>query len=177
MTPPDDSGTATVEIEVPETELAGTLADLWVALAESQRTHGSHVRPRENRTRIREAIVRHVVSDTVLVALEEQSEAATGRVAGFVTFDVKTGVFEQDCTRGVVENIFVRPERRNEGIGAALLAAAERRLAARGADVVSLDVMVDNEAARRFYRRAGYAPHRMELEKPAGNDTHSKDEE
>jgi ribosomal protein S18 acetylase RimI-like enzyme len=169
MTTPGDAGSAPVEIDVPEMDLAGTIADLWVALADSQRAHGSHIAAEENRTQIREKVVRQTVDDTVLVARD-------GSVVGFVTFDVQTAVFEQDCARGVVENIFVRPDRRGEGIGSALLAAAERRLAARGVDVISLEVMADNETARRFYRRAGYAPHRMKLEKPAESDTHSKDE-
>jgi ribosomal protein S18 acetylase RimI-like enzyme len=169
MTPPEDSGSAPVEIEVPEMDLAGTLTDLWIALADSQRAHGSHIYPEENRTQIREKVVRHAVDDAVLVARDDG-------IVGFVTFDIQTGVFEQDCARGIVENIFVRPERRGEGIGSALLAAAERRLTARGIDVISLEVMADNETAREFYRRAGYAPHRVKLEKPAESDTHSKDE-
>jgi len=37
--------------------------------------------------------------------------------------------------------------------------------------VVALETMADNEAARRFYRRHGYEPHRIELERES--DTHS----
>jgi ribosomal protein S18 acetylase RimI-like enzyme len=153
-----------VDIEAPDTALAETVTELWVALAEGQRAHGSHLLAEANRTRVREAVVRHAVSDTLLVA-------RTDEVVGFVTFDTEGGHYEQDCTRGVVQNLYVVPGHRGEGVGARLLAAAEQRLAARGADTVALEVMADNEAARRFYRREGYTPHRVELEKRVESDS------
>jgi GNAT superfamily N-acetyltransferase len=55
-----------------------------------------------------------------------------------------------------VQDVFVVPERRREGLAAALTAAAERLAAARGHDRVSLSVGVDNDAARRLYARLGY---------------------
>jgi ribosomal protein S18 acetylase RimI-like enzyme len=106
-------------------------------------------------------------------------------VAGFVMFGVESGTYEQDATIGAVHNLYVRPGARNAGVGSALLDAAERALADAGADAVSLEAMVDNEAALRFYERRGYRPHRVELEKPldrpdrpasaddaAGSDSH-----
>ena len=159
-----------VTVESPGTDAIDRLADLWVELAAGQRDHGSHIRAGDNRTRVRENIARHVVSDTALVAREDG-------VVGFVTFEREGGSYEQDRVRGVVTNLYVRPERRDEGLGAALLAAAEDRLRESGVDAVALEVMADNEAARRFYRRAGYTPHRVELEKPVESDTHSKGDE
>ena len=102
-------------------------------------------------------------------------EAVTGAdeddesLLGFVTASVETPGFEQTVTRGVVHNIYVRPVARGNGIGAALLAAAERHLGEQGVDRVALEAMADNEAARRFYRRHGYTDHRVELEKRVGD--------
>lgn len=166
-----------IRIETPEMDEADLLADLWVQLARDQRAYESHLRPAANRASIREAVARHVVTGGVLVARD-------GEVVGFVMYGLETGEFEQGVTRGVVRNLFVRPERQNEGIGSRLLAAAERELADAGADVVSLEAMAANEDAIRFYERHGFRLHRVEFEKridgdpddEAESDTHSKGE-
>lgn len=148
-----------MKIEPAGTGEADRLADLWVDLAEGQRAFGSHVLAADNRTAARESLVRHAVVGEVLVAREDD------RVLGFVSFVPESGGFERDVDRGVVENLFVVPGRRSEGIGTALLEAAEERLADAGADLVTLEAMADNEDALRFYRQRGYAAHRIELER------------
>ncbi len=152
-------------IEAPDTAAAGAVADLWVELAREQRAFGSHLRAGANRATIREAIVRAIIADGLLVAREEDE------IAGFVMFGPESERFEQNVSRGVVRNIVVRPDYRNAGIGAELLATAEAELAAAGFDVVSLSALYDNEAARRFYARQGYEPHRIDLEKRLESDT------
>jgi len=154
-----------VSIETPDTTAAGEIAELWVELARDQRAFGSHLRAEPNRATIREAIVRDIVAGGLLVARED------GAIVGFVMFGPESERFEQDVSRGIVRNIVVRPERRNEGIGAELLAAAERELAAAGFDAVALSALADNEAARRFYARAGYEPHRIDFEKSLESDS------
>ncbi|EMA04767.1 GNAT family N-acetyltransferase [Haloferax denitrificans] len=168
------------------------LADLWVELAADQRAFGSHLRADANRTPIREALARHVATDGVLVAREGDSAdaedgtkgetgtgsdtEAAGDLVGFVMFDIEAGAYEQDVTRGMIRNLFVRPSSRDAGVGTRLLEAAESALGAAGADTVALDVLAANDAARRFYRRHGYRPHRVELEKSMRSDTHSKED-
>lgn len=166
-----------VDLSVPGTDRADDLAELWVRLADEQRAHGSHLLAAENRARVREAVVRRIVADRLLVATDADGDGPdTDDIVGFVMFDVEVSAYDQDVDRGVVENLHVRPERRGDGVGAALLAAAEARLADTGVDVVYLEVMAQNEDARRFYRRHGFEPHRVEMEKPAGSDTHSREE-
>lgn len=148
-----------MRIETPDTDDADTLAELWVGLADGQRAFGSHLEAAENRDTIRESFFRHIVTDTVRVATEDDA------IVGFVTFSIESGRFEQDTTRGIIENLYVTPEARGEGVGSALLAAGEAALFDAGADVIALDVMAENEDARRFYDRHGYQPHRVELEK------------
>jgi ribosomal protein S18 acetylase RimI-like enzyme len=113
------------------------------------------------------------------VEFEENSDDGprgdSGDVVGFLTFTMDSGTLDQDATRGVVQNIYVVPEARSAGIGSALLAEAERRLAAAGVAVIALEVMAENDAARRFYRRHGYGPHRVELEKSVESDTLTKE--
>ena len=155
-----------MEVSPGTTEDADAIADLWVALAAEQTAYGSRVDPEGNRASVREAAARHAVADGLLVAREEA-------IIGFVMFHVEDA--NGGKRRGVVENLYVEPSHRDRGIGGELLARAERALTDQGAAFVSLEAMADNEDARRFYRRHGYEPHRVRLEKPLESDNHSKD--
>lgn len=164
-----------MEVVRPETDVAEELADRWVSFANRQRQYGSHILGEENRTQIQEAIIRHIVGGRLLVAREDD-------IVGFVMFCVESGTYEQSVTRGVIENLYVVPGRRSEGIGSALLESAETSLRERDVDVISLEVMAANESARTFYKKNGYMPHRVECEKRVSdganqNDTHSKGDE
>jgi len=154
-----------VEITTASPDLAERLTDMWVRLARDQRAYGSHLLGPENRAAIRESMVQRLVTDNLLVARR------AGEVVGFVMFTLETGRYEQDVTTGLVENLYVEPSARREGIGTALLEAAEQRLADGGATVVQLEAMADNDAARQFYAARGYQPHRVALEKSTENDT------
>ncbi|WP_049902928.1 GNAT family N-acetyltransferase [Halococcus agarilyticus] len=175
-----------MRIESPTTDDADDVADQWIALAREQRAFGSHLLAERNRATIREAIVRHIVAGELLVARADPDETTadeanvggasadatdTDGIVGFVMFGPEGERYEQDVSRGIVRNVVVAPERRNEGIGTELLAAAESALQEAGYEAVGLSVLADNEAARRFYRRAGYTPHRIDLEKPLESDT------
>ena len=155
-----------MEIRVPDTSSVDDIVDMWIGLADGQRDHSSHLKAEANREQIRESILRHVVGDSVLVA-------DTGRIVGFVMFTTESAQYVQDRSRGVIENLYVRPGRRGQGIGSALLGTAEGRLRDAGVDVIALEVMAPNDDARRFYRRHGYEPHRIEMEKPIADDMDS----
>ena len=142
----------------------GVVTDLWVDLAADQRAHGSHLVAEPNRQAVREAIARAIVASEMFVARADEE------ILGFVMVSIEVGRYEQDVHRGTVDNIFVRPDDRGCGIGALLLGTAERRLAAAGVDVVSLETMASNDAARRFYEGHDYESHRVELEKPIDAD-------
>jgi ribosomal protein S18 acetylase RimI-like enzyme len=169
-----------VSVELGTIADVDAVADLWVDLAAGQREFGSHLLAGENRATVREAIAQSAVADELLVARAERegqreaNEPAT-EIVGFVTAGVESGTYDRDVTRGLVRNIYVVADRRGDGIGSELLTEAETRLAEAGADAISLEVMADNEAARRFYRRHGYAPHRVELEKSVESDTLTKE--
>lgn len=152
--------TVTVRLEPGTTDDADALVDAWEALARDQRTHGSRIEPAANRSTVRESIARHAVGQGLIVARCDRDG-----IVGFVMFHPIDGTFEEDIDRGSVSNIYVDPQYRDRGIGSRLLAAAETILRDRGAEVISLEVMAENTAARRFYERSGYEPHRVELRK------------
>ncbi len=56
-----------------------------------------------------------------------------------------------------VEQVFVGPAGRGTGLAAALLAEAERQVAAGGHEVAWLAVVAGNARARRFYEKCGWA--------------------
>jgi ribosomal protein S18 acetylase RimI-like enzyme len=152
-----------MEILNPSLSAAEDLVEMWLSLAEGQRRFESHLVVKKNRARIREAICNHIATGRLLMAREDE-------ISGFVMFTVEVGGYEQDVRRGIVENLYVEPQYRNEGIGGKLLTQAEEKLADQGVDVVALEVMANNEGGRQFYRRHGYEPHRLELEKAVPAD-------
>lgn len=146
------------------------VVDMWIDLAAEQRRHGSNLRAEENREPIRMAMATHVVDGGVIVARSDAEPV------GFVSFEVESSRFERSVTRGIVQNVYVEPAAREEGIGSALLDAAEGALADRGVDVIAVEAMAGNDAARRLYRRREFEPHRITFERPAGSDTHTRED-
>ncbi|SEV96464.1 GNAT family N-acetyltransferase [Natrinema salifodinae] len=195
---PPSNPRPTIDIEPAARGDLDALADMWVRLARDQRTYGSAIRADANRETMRETLAAHQVNDGLLVArlggrgarAGTATATATGTetdsIVGFVSFSIERGSLDLDTTRGLLSNIYVDPAYRDRGIGAALLEAAEDALAERGADVMLLEVMADNEAARRFYRRQGYDSFRVTMGRPleerddrgdrSENDTHSKED-
>lgn len=183
----DGDNEPTVDIYQPEMADVEALADLWVDLAAEQRDHGSHFRAAENRTRIREALARHSVIGGLFAARPtldagDQTPGHRGNQStspiGFVMFSIESPDYRKHVTRGIVHNLYVHESHRREGIGHILLSRAEEALRRQGADVVVLEVLAPNDAARQFYRRQGYKTHRLELEKDLASesDTHSRDD-
>ena len=77
----DDIDGRAVRVDRADTVEVDVLADLWVELAEDQRSYRSHLRPDENREQIQEAMARHVVTDGVRVArLDDDVVGFVGRL-------------------------------------------------------------------------------------------------
>jgi ribosomal protein S18 acetylase RimI-like enzyme len=144
------------------------ITGMWLDLAAEQLQYGSHLRVEANRETIRIDLARHVASETVLVACEEE-------VVGFVSFEMADGVFEERVRRGRIQNLYVEPGWRDRGVGSALLEAAETALEDAGAEAIVVEAMAPNERARRLYERRGYEPHRVEYERPLETDTDTRD--
>ncbi|WP_339103880.1 GNAT family N-acetyltransferase [Haloterrigena salinisoli] len=172
---PNDNSRPTIERATADDVEA--VADLWVRLARDQRRHDSYVHADANRETMRDTLAAHQVNDGLLVARDGET------VVGFASFSLERGSLELDATRGLLSNIYVAPGSRGQGLGTALLEAAEDELEAQGAEVVVLEVMARNEAARRFYERKGYETYRVAMERDleveddrSENDTPSKED-
>ncbi|EMA67609.1 GCN5-related N-acetyltransferase [Halorubrum aidingense JCM 13560] len=185
-----DGDRTRVTIEPATVDDIDSVTDMWVALAAGQRRYGSTLLADDNRGAVREWAARAAVTGELLVAREtaaadpgdgdtddrggahdnSPADPRDGDPIGFVGFGLDHGGYERDRTRGVVSNLFVAPERRGEGVGTALLCAAEDALREAGADAVALEALADNERARAFYADHGYEPHRVELTKSLSAD-------
>lgn len=159
-----ESGDTPVRVEPATVDDADTVADLWVELAASQRPHGAHLLAEPNRSAAREFLGQLIVAGDVYVA------RVGGRVVGFVSVHVETGAYDQDATRGVVDNVYVRPEFRGRGVGLRLLDAAETALVEDGASVLAISALADNDGARRLYESRGYSPHRVTFERSVSEE-------
>ena len=159
-----------VRVDAATTDDLDSLSNMWVELIRSQRQYGTHLLAGANRAAAREFLARYVAADQVQVA------RASSAVIGFVMYHVATGVYDQDTTRGVVDNVYVRPAHQGRGVGSRLLDAAEAALAEAGVETLAISVLAANEGARRLYERRGYRPHRIELERAVESDTHSTED-
>lgn len=155
-----------MQIEPATIEDLPAITELWIELAQSQREYASHLLADENRTAIRVQLASSIHADNILAA-------STTDIVGFVMFNLEEGALAVDVTRGLIQNIHVTPPHRNQGIGSALMDAAEDTLRERGAEVIGLEVMAANEQARKFYTDRGYEMHRIQYEQSVENDTHS----
>jgi len=140
------------------------LVELWVALMETGQADGGHLDPAASKAAARRHLAAAIIDDRILLARPENL------IVGFASVTRERGTFEMECTRGIVENLYVVPSARRQGIGAALLEAAEGRLHELGADVVAVETLAANEAGRAFYRAQGYRPHRVTLERRVESD-------
>ncbi|ELY99762.1 N-acetyltransferase GCN5 [Natrialba chahannaoensis JCM 10990] len=177
-------------IEHATTDDIDAVTDLWVQLAHGQREHDAAVRAEANREMMRETLAAHRVSDGLLVARlavddnggEQGSDSSSNRnrntsttsptktIVGFASFSLERGSLELDRTRGLLSNLYVVPAYRGQGIGSKLLAAAASELQNQGADVLLLEVMAKNDAARRFYRSHGFEPYRIGMQRSLTGD-------
>lgn len=94
-----------------------------------------------------------LVAETAGGEIPGNGSAAAGipgvAISGFIVAETRRNT-------GHIITIDVVAEARREGIGSALLRAAEDRLLQAGAVAVVLETPVNNEAAIRFYKQQGY---------------------
>ena len=78
-----------------------------------------------------------------------------GRLAGYIRVKPATTLRENAHVLGIV-GLAVGPGDRRQGVGSALLAAAERHARVRGARKLSLRVLGTNATAMRLYEQHGF---------------------
>ena len=100
--------------------------------------------------------------------MAELSGEAVGYVCCYAGHDDDMMIHAEARPHGYVSDVFVAPEHRGRGVGAALLAAAEDYLAGLGFNQVRLAVLAANADARAVYEKRGYRAYEVIYEKPLG---------
>jgi len=75
--------------------------------------------------------------------------------AGFAQLRYRSQIYS-DAPAAYLEELYVVPDRRGEGLGRALLEAAIEEARARGADMIDLGTAETDTAARGLYESAGF---------------------
>lgn len=104
----------------------------------------------EERTRV---VLGTFFANTVLGCgwIAEHSGNAIGYLLACYVFSLEHGGITAE-----IDEFFVRPRHRGSGLGRRMLATAEKAFTESGCTNVSLQLGRGNDAARAFYRHAGY---------------------
>ncbi|HXS73250.1 MAG TPA: GNAT family N-acetyltransferase [Rhodanobacteraceae bacterium] len=96
---------------------------------------------------------RHIASGSAVVLVAEEKGNALGAVLLF---------FRRGAKRARLYSIAIAGAARGRGLGAMLLAAAEREARARGCAAMRLEVRTDNVSAIALYEKRGYVRRKRE---------------
>ncbi|MGM0372234.1 MAG: GNAT family N-acetyltransferase [Halobacteriota archaeon] len=152
-----------VSVSPAESADLDAVLECWVDLVQGQRAYGSHIEGEANREAARDLLGQYIAGEMLAVARRAVDDAE--EITGFVMFYRDQGLFEESVHRGVIENVYVVPSARGDGVGSALMDYAETELADRGVEVVGLSAMAENRTAREWYRSRGYEEHRVVMER------------
>lgn len=75
-------------------------------------------------------------------------------------------IVEAERRFGYISDLYVRPTARGNGVGTALLQAAEAYFRTLGLTTVQITVLYDNHQARRVYEYNSYTPYELTYKKP-----------
>ena len=103
------------------------------------------------------------VTITTKIDVAFVAESQSGQVVGFVEASLRS--FAEGCDTspvGYVEGWFVRPEHRRQGIGQALVAAAEQWAIEQGCVEMASDARIENTVSQQAHLAIGF-------KKPAGS--------
>jgi ribosomal protein S18 acetylase RimI-like enzyme len=92
------------------------------------------------------------------VAIDKKISVDDGLFFVAISHDLVVGTVlaGYDGHRGWIYSMAVNHKHQKKGIGSALLAHAERRLASLGCVKINLQILDGNEAVQRFYQANGY---------------------
>jgi GNAT superfamily N-acetyltransferase len=88
-----------------------------------------------------------------------------GSLIGFISYDLVTEHLEREQSEMSVTDLIVTAAQRGRGVGRALLKAVEARAAAKGIMRITLATVIGNKQALAAYRRWGFRPAYLVLEK------------
>ena len=90
---------------------------------------------------------------------------SSGKIIAYTVVRLKKSTGDSSAMTAWMDDIYVIPSERRGRVGTMLYRMAERAARERGAERLDLCVWCFNEDAAAFYRKCGFAPQRIVLEK------------
>jgi GNAT superfamily N-acetyltransferase len=104
------------------------------------------------------------------IYVAESENSIVGFVICFVEKldDGDLHVVESARVYGYISDLYITSTMRKQGVGAALMTAAEQHFLGLGLSVVRVGLLCRNQVAAQFYERSGYQPYEVVYEKILG---------
>ncbi|HET8862138.1 MAG TPA: GNAT family N-acetyltransferase [Solirubrobacterales bacterium] len=135
---------------------------IWNALQEHHSRITPELDPRTPKRDLADAwrlrrskYVRWLEDPATFFVIAEDEDGAIGYA--FVTVGPGYASWRTGERAGALETLSVLPERRGDGIGAALIEAVWARLGERGVEDLAITTTITNVDAHRFYERHGFS--------------------
>jgi GNAT superfamily N-acetyltransferase len=99
------------------------------------------------------------------IFVAEDGSGFLGYAAGFVLRDENPAETEDSNICGYINDVYVVPHRRGNGVASLLLQAVEDFLRAKGMERLRINTLVANDSAKRAYGKHGFEPYEVMMEK------------
>lgn len=146
-----------------EEDIEPLVADLWLPFAEEMAELDAHNElagsVREEARSYRRGLL---ADDDTVTFLAEDDASLVGYAVG--AYGESPPVFARGPATNI-EELYVRPERRKEGIGSELLDRLEAWARARGCERLTLSVNARNDDAIETYRARGFSVRRHKMDR------------
>jgi ribosomal protein S18 acetylase RimI-like enzyme len=109
-----------------------------------------------------------VAQDRGLLLVAERGSGFAGYAASWIENEDNVAETTDSNRFGYIADTYVVPMLRGRGIAAVLIEAAERHLRARGITRIRIRALANNASALRAYKKSGFAPYEIVMEKRAG---------
>jgi ribosomal protein S18 acetylase RimI-like enzyme len=142
------------------------LAQMWAAMYAYQRAHGMMLALRDDAPEIWKRSLTGRLDSPVSVILVAEAEPGRAGLAGFLAAQVKRLPPHLSAERGKVgfiSEVYVDPAQRRHRIGQRLVDAAFAWFARAEVGSVELQVVIDNQAARAFWEKQGFAAELVQM--------------
>jgi ribosomal protein S18 acetylase RimI-like enzyme len=102
-----------------------------------------------------------ITEDSGIVLVAEDEEGLKGFICGFVADQADI----DGHNYAKIENIYVDPAMRGEGVGGMLLDGFTKAAGEKDSDVIKVSPIIQNELAANFYRHKGFRDYAVVLQK------------
>jgi GNAT superfamily N-acetyltransferase len=103
---------------------------------------------------------------TNLLIVGEAMGTEAGRIVATYQLTFISGLSLRATRRAQIESVRVAADQRGQGLGAKLMADAEKRAKAAGCGLIQLTTNAGRGRAHEFYARLGYQPSHIGFKKP-----------